>query len=259
MKHRVTTEAMADGLGLAIFMLVAMTGATILEAPVLGVPSLIPSASLRRLLMGALMGSTAFFLIRSRLGQFSGAHFNPAVTLAFLRLGRLSRAAAMIYIAAQCAGALLGVAIARLILGTASERPPVDFVATVPAPGQSAVAFAAELVMAGALFGIVLEFASRERLKAAAPAVAGCLVAAYIFLAAPLSGMSINPARTLGSFVLAGHWEHYWIYVGAPLLGMQMAAHLHRWKRTAIECPKIPLHAAASCRYCSDQGAASQR
>jgi aquaporin Z len=174
------------------------------------------------------MGSTAIGIIYSPWGQRSGAHINPSVSLAFLRLGRVPAADALFYVLAQFAGGLLGTAAARLVLGALVADPAVAFAATVPGPGGPATAFAAELGISFALMLAVLAVSSRPRIASRTGLVAGTLVALYITFEAPVSGMSMNPARTLASAVPSGLWTSAWLYFVAPLVGMVLAAEAFR-------------------------------
>ena len=102
------------------------------------------------------MALTAIAIIKSPWGKRSGAHFNPAITLTFLRLGKISAYDATFYIIAQFAGAVAGVGIAALLLGHHIASPQVDYAITVPGVGGVAGAFAAETFMAALLMAIVL-------------------------------------------------------------------------------------------------------
>ncbi len=132
---------------LAIFMLSACAFTVLLEHPASPLRRAIPDPLTRRTLMGMTMGLTAMALIYSPWGQQSGAHFNPSVTLAFFRLGKMEAKDAVAYVAAQCVGGIIGVQTARLALGMALAHPAVGFAATVPGPDGVGAAFAAELAI----------------------------------------------------------------------------------------------------------------
>jgi aquaporin Z len=117
----------------------------------------------------------------------------------------------------------------------------VNYVATVPGPGGPAIAFMAELLISFGLMLTVLTVSNTGRTARFTPFFAGALVATYIMVEAPLSGMSMNPARTLGSAVPAGTWTWLAIYFTAPPLGMLLAAEVYpRLKGTgAVICAKL--------------------
>jgi aquaporin Z len=197
---------------------------------------------LRRLVMGAVMGLTAVALIYSPFGSRSGAHMNPAVTLAFLRLGKIRRRDAVGYVCGQFCGGWVGIVVATFVLGWRPADPSVNFIATIPGRSGVAAAFASEMAMAFALMTVVLWMASRPALARFTGLAAGVLVATFIAVEAPLSGMSMNPARTLGSNVLAGAYGSLWIYFTAPVLGMQLAAALMSARATRpadLPCPRL--------------------
>ncbi len=231
--------------GLGLFMISASGFAVALFHPASPAAGLGPL--LRRMLMGLAMGLTAISLIYSPWGKQSGAHFNPAVTLTFLRLGRVAPWDAAFYVAAQFAGGVMGLSLAA--------AAAVNYVATVPGPRGVWIAFVVELALACAMMTMVLVTTARVSWLAPFTGLfAGALVAVSITLAAPLSGMSLNPARSFASALLAQLWTGFWIYLTAPLLGMLLAAEVHQRSSTAaVPCAK--LHHANNrrcifrCRY----------
>jgi aquaporin Z len=119
------------------------------------------------------------------------------------------------------------VAIAALFLGRFIAAPQVNYAVTVPGVGGVAAAFGAELFMAALLMTTVLATSNRPRLARWTTWLVGLLIACYIVLFAPISGFSINPARTTGSAVFAQVWTSVWVYFTAPLLGMLGAAEVY--------------------------------
>jgi aquaporin Z len=211
---------------------------------------LAPSPFAQRLTMGVLMGLTAVAITYSRFGRRSGAHLNPAVTLTFLRLGKITSRDAAFYVAAQFLGGAAGVMIAHVFVGMPLGDPAVKFVVTEPGPFGVAAAFAGELAITFVLMAVVLTSAASPRWSRFTGLFAGMLVATYIALESPLSGMSMNPARTFGSAVAAGSWTAAWIYFVAPLAGMLLAARLYvaRRGRAALPCAKM-VH-GTPCIFC---------
>ena len=231
-------EYVIEAACLGLFMISACSFAVLFEHPSSPVPHLVP-APLRRVLMGLAMGSTAVAIVYSRWGKRSGAHINPAITLSFFRLGKVEPWDAAFYVLFQFLGAGLGVTLAAGVLGAWVANPHVNYVATQPGAGGSAAAFAAELLMAFVLMTVVLYATNAEKLARYTGIFAGVLVATYITLLAPVSGMSINPARTFGSALPARLWHFLWIYFTAPPLGMLAAAELHRLRRRRVVCAKL--------------------
>jgi aquaporin Z len=239
---------------LGAFMISACAFGVLLEYPGSPVRHAIDSATLRRFLMGLAMGSTAIGLIYSPWGKQSGAHFNPATTLTFLRLGKIKGWDALFYIVFQFVGGLAGVLLVSSVIGAPVADAHVRYVVTVGQYGP-AVAFASELLITFFLMSTVLVFISRERLARATGIAAGILVAAYIALEAPYSGMSMNPARTLASAVPAQLWESVWIYFTAPPLGMLAAAQFHLWRNGRhAGCAKLHHDNSKRCIFCGANG-----
>jgi aquaporin Z len=217
-----------EGVELGLFMLAACLATVVLFGATSPMLHAVPSAALRRVLMGVAMGLTAIGIIHSPMGKRSGAHFNPAITLTYLRLGKIGGWDAIFYIVGQFAGGAAGVAASLLLVGRRLlAQPSVEYAVTVPGLGGTAGAFAAELFMATLLMGVVLWTTSQPRLAPWTSYLVGILIANYIFFFAPVSGFSINPARTVASAVFAGVWTALWVYFAAPLLGMLGAAEVY--------------------------------
>jgi aquaporin Z len=174
------------------------------------------------------MGLTAIAIIKSPLGKASGAHFNPAITLTFYHLGKIGAFDATFYILFQFLGGIAGVALSKLLLRARLAAPQVNYAVTIPGLGGPPAAFAAELFMAALLMAVVLITSNRPRLAPYTAWLVGLLIANYILFLAPVSGFSINPARTLGSAVFAHLYTALWIYFTAPILGMMIAAETYR-------------------------------
>ena len=226
-------EYLIEAICLALFMLSAVAFAVLFQHPASPLASLVTATIaadrlpglVGRLPMGLAMGLTAAAIIYSPFGRRSGAHMNPAVTLAFWRLGRIGGVDALAYVAAQFAGGLAGVALAAALLRRLPAHPSVNYVATTPGPSGPGAAFAAEAAISALLMLVLLVVSSSRPLARWTGAAAALLVTAFIVFEAPLSGMSMNPARTLGSAAFAGT-GHLWIYFTAPTLGMLASAEL---------------------------------
>jgi aquaporin Z len=235
-----------EGVELALFMVSACVCTVVLFGVASPALHAIPSAALRRAVMGVAMGATAVGIIHSPMGKRSGAHFNPAITLTYLRLGKIGVWDAVGYVVGQFVGGVAGVGVVALVCGRALAQPSVDYAVTVPGRGGTAGAFGAEWFMASLLMGVVLWTTNKPELAKYTSYLVGGLIAVYVFVFAPVSGFSINPARTVGSAVFAGVWTAGWVYFVAPLLGMFGAAEIYGrvmgWER--VLCAK--LHPAPS-------------
>ena len=233
-------EYLLEAIGLGIFMLSACAFATLLFHPASPAQAAL-AVALRPPLMGLAMGLTAIAIVYSPLGKRSGGHLNPALTLTFFRLGKIAAWDAFFYVLAQFAGGVAGVWLAILLLGMLLADPAVNYVATLPGPAGASVAFLAETIIAFLLMLTVLVVSNTMRLARLTGLCAGALVALFIAFEAPLSGMSMNPARTFGSALWAQEWTALWLYFTAPPLGMLLAAAVYTRARGThgIVCAKL--------------------
>ncbi len=244
-------EYLAEAAELALFMISACTFGVLLYHPASPVVALVQSEPLRRLLMGLAMGGTAIAIIFSPLGQRSGAHFNPVVTLTYLRLGKVQRWDAAFYILFQFIGGVAGVMLSSVILKRWIGDASVNYVTTAPGAGGVWPAFFAEFTISFVLMAVVLTVSNTKRLGRWTGIFAGGLVAAYIFFEAPISGMSMNPARTFGSAFGAQMWTALWIYFTAPPLGMLLAAEIFQRVKAGrtTGCAKLNHHNQQRCIF----------
>jgi aquaporin Z len=222
-------------------MLSACSFTVLLQHPASVVRQMLPSAFLRRFLTGVAMGLTAIALMYSPWGKQSGAHFNPSVTLTFFRLGKIEPWDAGFYIVAQFVGGTLGVLLSALIWGRAIAEQNVRYAATVPGARGTGVAFIAEVVISFLMMSMVLNVSNSAHIARFTGVLAGALVATYITLESPLSGMSMSPARSFASAAPGRLWNSLWIYFTAPPLGMALAAQVYLWMRGkhAVFCAKL--------------------
>jgi aquaporin Z len=221
-------EYLIEAVGLGLFMISAGIVTIYLEYPQSPVHKAIADPVVRRIVMALAMALTLVGLVYSPWGRQSGAHFNPAVTLTFFRLGKVEPWDAIFYIVAQVVGGIAGVLFVFAVFGDSFARPPVEFVVTVPGPAGKAAAFVAEFAISFGLMLTVLYTANRIRLIRYTGLFAALLLAAYITFEAPISGTSLNPARTIASALPSGNWRGIWIYLFAPLLGMLTAVDAYR-------------------------------
>lgn len=209
---------------LAIYMFATCLFATLLQHPASPVRHAVHNDLSRHALMGVAIGATVIGMILSPRGQQSGGHFNPALTLAFYRLGKVKPWDALFYATAQFFGAIVGVGVAGYLLRGAPGDDAVRYAVTMPGMYGKAVAFCAEGAISFALMITILVTSNRDVLARYTPYFVGALYAVFISFETPLSGMSMNPARSFGSAFYAGYWPTIWIYFTAPTLGMLIAA-----------------------------------
>jgi aquaporin Z len=241
---------------LGAFMISACVFGIIYGYPNSPVPQAIPSSFFRGMLGGISMGATALCIFYSPWGKQSGAHINPSVTLTFLRLGKIRWWDAIFYIAAQFLGAVSGVLIVAEFFREAVSHPAVRYVATTPGPRGPLLAFVAEIVMAAGIMSVVLQVSNHPRISRYTGACASVLVATYITFEAPISGMSMNPARSFGSGFPSGIWTYFWIYLTAPVLGMLTSSQLYLWRKghLSIRCAKLHHDNDKRCIFCGANG-----
>ena len=251
-------EYFIEGGALGLFMVSAGLVTLLVQSAVFPLRALIASAGLRRLLIGLAMGTTAIGLIRSRWGKRSGAHMNPAVTLTFYCLGKVAPWDAVFYVVSQFLGGALGVLLVWSVAGSSFAAPGVNYVVTMPGAEGVGLAFIAELGISALLMLAVLFFSNHPRLSVYTAPCVGALLAAFIAIEAPLSGMSMNPARTFASAFVARRWRYLWVYFTAPPLGMLLAAAFYRlvWRRRAVACAKLLHPLTVRCIHCGFDPAA---
>jgi len=153
-------------------------------------------------------------------GHLSGAHINPAVTLAFTLTRHFPSRDAVAYIAAQLAGAIAG---AATLLAIWTDKPG-QLGATVPSVGVGS-ALVYEVVLTAFLMFVIMAVATDTRAVGAAAAIAiGGTVGLDALFGGPVTGASMNPARSLGPALMAGEWRDFWLYIVGPVLGAALGA-----------------------------------
>jgi aquaporin Z len=228
----------AEFLGTGIMLVIGLSAVCADFGTGSSVTGAIPSALLRRLITGTIFAGGAALVVYSILGRISGGHLNPAVTLAFLSLGKIHGRMAAGYVLAQVAGATVA-AVATLVVWGNLARSVSDG-ATVPGPQGPLVALAAETVMTFALVEVILQFMRTPGLAAYTPLAASALVALLVTVEAPVSGTSLNPARSLGPALVAGVFTDLWIYFVGPVAGALAAVALAgRLRANLVPCAKL--------------------
>jgi len=184
---------------------------------------------------------------------------NPAFTLTFWRLGKVAPWDAAFYNLAQFFGGLSGILVAAAMVASLLSHPAVNYVATVPGPQGPWVAFLSETVISFLLVMVVLVFTNKPRVARFTGIVAGICVAIFITFESPFSGMSMNPARTLGSALLPRLWQSLWIYFTAPPLGMLLAAEAFLFLKARVACAKYHHQNDYRCIFCEYHSARKRR
>ena len=238
-----------EAAGLGVFMISAGGFATLLWHP--QSPVAIESEWLKLLLMGAAMGVTAIGLIYSPWGKRSGAHLNPAVTLSLLYLRKIAPIDAAFYVLAQFAGGLGGVCLIASVVDIWLDAPAIWYVPTVPGQSGPTLALITEGLMSAAMMAMALTTSDSPRFKRLTGVFAGLLLTVYITFGSAVSGMSINPARTVASAIPSGVWSSVWIYFVGPIVGMFFVAVLYRTlaRTPRPDCTGMNHHAENSCVY----------
>jgi len=214
-----------EALGLAIFMISACFFGAMLEAKNSALHLAIHSSFARTIIMGVLMGTTALFIFYSPWTSPSGSQINPAVTLSFLRMGKMCPWDVLFFILFQIVGGILAVYVMQLILGGKLVLPPVNSVATVPVAGKLP-ALITEFLIAFVTMMMVMFTSHHEKLKNYTRIFAGCLVCTWVIVAGPISGFGMNPARSFASALPANIWTAFWIYLFIPVAGMLSATEI---------------------------------
>ncbi|MGC3957381.1 MAG: aquaporin [Verrucomicrobiota bacterium] len=249
-------EYLCEAACLGIFMISAGMFTALLEYPESLVRSAISSDFLRLALNGLAMGLTAIAIIYSPIGARSGAHMNPAVTWTFFRLGKVKPWDALFYPIFQTLGGVAGVLLVKFVLGKVFTDAPVNYVVTVPGKAGVNTAFIAETAIACGMMLMVLFLMNTPKLARYTGLFGGALVFLYITFEAPLSGMSVNPARTIASALPSGVWTAGWIYFVAPIGGMLLAVEIYRGlkKSAQVACAKWNHDPRQRCIFCGHPG-----
>lgn len=253
-------EYLIEAAGLGIFMVSACIFTLILEHPASPIRQSIGDPFLRRMLIGVAMGLTAISIIYSPWGKQSGAHINPSVTLTFFRLGKVKSWDAFLH---NCTIRWRAGGCAFLCSGNwkCNRRPFRQLCRYSSGMGGVGVAFLGELVISFVLMSVILIVSNTSSISRLTGLFAGILVATYITLEAPLSGMSMNPARTFGSALPAKLWTNVWICFIAPPLGMHLASEVYLLVRGAgsVLCAKLRHQNDKRCIHCGYPGVMKAR
>ncbi len=223
---------LAEFLGTALLLAIGLSVVILASGEGSPIVRFLPSDGARRIIAGFLFGTTGALIACSPLGKTSGAHINPIVTLAFLVEGKMRARHAAGYVVAQLAGCVVG-CLPLFFWGRMGRS--VSYGATAPGPDYTAwIALGGEVVTTFALVILLLVFLGHRRIRSFTPLLLPFLYAVMVYLEAPLSGTSTNPARSLGPALIASDWRSWWVYWVGPIAGSLAAVAVHRgtWLRT---------------------------
>ncbi len=214
-------EWACEFVGTALLLVGGLSAVCFDFAPGSPVASLVPDHSARLLITGLLFAGSGSLVAISPLGRRSGAHLNPAVTLAFWRRGHVHVHDLIGYVVAQVAGAFTGAALVRWWWGAKARA--IDLGVTQPGHGIGGGAVVIEALMTALLVGAILLMVSSSKTAHWTPLVVWILIAVLVWQGAPLTGTSLNPARSLAPALLAPHTASLWIYLIGPPIGALLA------------------------------------
>lgn len=200
--------------------------------------------------LGHLGVSVAFGLVIMVMiyatGHISGAHFNPAVTLAFALTRHFPAARVLPYLLAQTVGALAGSFSVLLLIGNAGGLG-VTHATNGPIAGVIT-----EAILTSILMFVIMAVATDTRAVGQAAAIAiGGTVGLEALFAGPVTGASMNPARSLGPAIVAGDYTDQWLYIVGPIVGAALGALMYQWLREPAAEVK-PQHQVQTAQAKSD-------
>jgi MIP family channel proteins len=181
----------------------------------------------------------ALAVVVAAIGHVSGAHVNPAVTLGMAATGKFPWNYTPHYVGAQLVGAVLAALATWVSFGGAGARSEANLAATYPAQGVGDLqAFIVEILITFILVFVVMAVATDQRAPAAiAPIAVGFALAVGVFIAGPVTGGSVNPARSLGPMLVAGDLTSVWLYILGPIIGGVLGALLYDRFMAQTEVP----------------------
>jgi aquaporin Z len=211
---------------LACVVVAACVFGVIVEHPASPIRAVVTAPILRRSMLGLAMAVVTLAVVYSPIGRRSGPHLNPAMTLTFLRLRRITTIDAVGFIAGQFVGGVIGLSVAATLLGRSVGD--IRYGAIVPGSFGLTVAWFAEGLIAMLLVCMVFTV-NRTRLVRYTGCFAALLGWLFVTFEAPLSGTGLNAARTFAASLFADLWTGWWVYFTAPPAGMLAGVELLRW------------------------------
>jgi aquaporin Z len=232
----------AEAAGTALLVAVILLAVGLALGAGSPVAQALPGPGARFLLVGVLVAPCVALITISPLGRLSGAHLNPAVTLAFWSAGRVSRGQLAGYVGAQLSGALLGALAGRIIL-PASTTSSIGGAVTHPAVSTVA-AIAVEAGMTALLLGVIFACLSRDRIMHWTPLAVVPVLIGVIWLGSAITGASLNPARSEGPALIFGDTRDLWVYLLGPALAGIVVGRISRRVAPAVPMALNPRRAA---------------
>ena len=222
----------AEGAGTGLMMLGGLSAVCLVFGDGVFLARALPSDSVRYLVVGGLFAGCVSLVAVSPLGRLSGAHLNPAVTLSFRVLGRVSGHDVGGYLAAQVVGALTATALVRVLWGDTALS--VEGGATAIGTTTGA-ALALEAAMTAVLIAVILAFVSRARLAPWTPLAIWPVITALVWIGSPYTGTSLNPTRSAAPALVFAQLSDLWLYLLAPTAGALLVATAWRHRRDGAQ------------------------
>jgi aquaporin Z len=227
----------SEFIGTALLLLIGLSVVIFMFGAGSPAAKLIPDEGVRRLITGFLFGGLGGLIALSPVGRESGAHINPVVTMGFWMLRKITGWVAVGYIAAQLLGAVAG-SLPLLLWGEMGRS--VVFGATVPGKGYSlGTVVLGEVATTFLMVAGLCVFLGFRHLRPFTPALFPFLYSIMVFIEAPVSGTSTNPARSLGPALISGTWEGWWIFLAGPFIGGLLAIIACSFLAGRIEVAKL--------------------
>lgn len=228
---------LSELIGTALLVLIGLSLVTVMFGTGSLIPAALPNEGFRRLITGFLFGTTGALIALSPVGQVSGAHINPVVTLGFWLMGKLDAKIAAGYVLSQLAGGIIG---ALPLLAWGSMGRSVAFGATLPGEGFATMTvFLGEVLTTFVMVSLLAIFLGFRKIRPFTPALFPPLYSFMVWAEAPISGTSTNPARTLGPAVISGQWQGWWVYWVGPVFGTFLALLACSFLAKRIEVAKL--------------------
>jgi aquaporin Z len=236
--HRIPWQVVvSEFIGTALLLLVGLSLVIFIFGAGSPVARLVPDEGVRRLISGFLFGGLGGSIALSPIGRESGAHINPVVTMGFWLLRKITGWVAVGYIVAQLLGAVAG-SLPLLLWGDMGKS--VFYGATIPGHGYSTeTVVLGEIVTTFLMVTGLCVFLGFRHLRPFTPALFPFLYSIMVFIEAPISGTSTNPARSFGPAVISGIWEGWWVFLVGPLIGGLLAIIACSFLARRIEVAKL--------------------